>query len=195
MTDPQNPSEPNQPPQSPYDMPQYPGGNQPPPPPPGYGAPPNQYGAQPPYGAPPQYPYGAPPPYGAPGYSPSGQLATWGYRVGGFVLDWLIFYVPAGLIGLATGSQAVRTLLSVIAFLIVGYLNGATGQTPGKKIVGLRLVRERDGQLLGGGMGIVRGIAHLLDSLSCLIGWLWPLWDKKRQTFADKICGTVVLRT
>jgi uncharacterized RDD family membrane protein YckC len=188
MTQPPNPPDPNQPPQSPYGMPQYPGGNQPPPPPP-YGQPQYQYGAQPP-----QYAYGQQP-YGGPGYSPSGQLATWIYRVGGLILDWLIFYVPAGLIGLATGSQGVRTLLSIVAFLIIGYLNGATGQTPGKRIVGLRLVRERDGQLLGGGMGIVRGIAHLLDSLSCLIGWLWPLWDKKRQTFADKICGTVVLRT
>jgi hypothetical protein len=25
------------------------------------------------------------------------------------------------------------------------------------------------------------------------LGYLWPLWDAKRQTFADKICSTVVL--
>ena len=193
MTEPQDP---NQPPPSPYGMPQYPGGNQPPPPP---GAPQYPYGAPPPgqypYGAPPpQYQYGAPPPYGAPGYSPSGPLATWIYRVGGRILDGLIFGVPPALIGLAT-NRVIGNLLSFVGLAIIGYLNGATGQTPGKKIVGLRLVRERDGQLLGGGMGIVREIAHFLDTIACLIGWLWPLWDQKRQTFADKICGTVVLRT
>ena len=182
MTEPQDPAEPNQPaPQSPYGMPQYPGGNQPP----------RQYQ----YGAPPQYPYGGQQPYGAPGYSQSGQLATWIYRVGGRVLDSIIFGVPAFLIGFATGSRAIGNLLSFLTLLIIGYLNGATGQTPGKRIVGLRLVRERDGQLLGAGMGIVREIAHFIDSIACLIGWLWPLWDQKRQTFADKICGTVVLRT
>lgn len=190
MTEPQNPSDPNQPPPSPYGVPQYPVGNQPPPPP-GYGAPPpGQY----PYGAPPPpYQYGAPP-YGAPGYSPSGQLATWIYRVGGRLIDSLIFGVPPALIGLAT-NRAIGNVLSFVGLAIIGYLNGATGQTPGKKIVGLRLVRERDGQLLGGGMGIVREIAHFLDTIACLIGWLWPLWDQKRQTFADKICGTVVVRT
>lgn len=147
MTEPQNPADPNQPPPSPYGVPQYPGGNQPPPPP-GYAAPPpGQYA----YGAPPPpYQYGAPP-YGAPGYSPSGQLATWIYRVGGRLIDSLIFGVPPALIGLVT-SRAIGNVLSFVGLAIVGYLNGATGQTPGKKIVGLRLVRERDGQLLGGGM-------------------------------------------
>jgi hypothetical protein len=33
-----------------------------------------------------------------------------------------------------------------------------------------------------------------LDSLACYVGWLWPIWDSKRQTFADKIMKTVVVR-
>ncbi len=36
-------------------------------------------------------------------------------------------------------------------------------------------------------------LAHFLDSLACYVGWLWPLWDPKRQTFADKIMSTVVV--
>ncbi len=42
-------------------------------------------------------------------------------------------------------------------------------------------------------MSFVRAILHILDALPCLIGYLWPLWDSKRQTFADKIMGTVVI--
>ena len=31
------------------------------------------------------------------------------------------------------------------------------------------------------------------DSIICYIGWLFPLWDSKRQTLADKIMKTVVI--
>jgi Protein of unknown function (DUF2752) len=43
------------------------------------------------------------------------------------------------------------------------------------------------------GMTTARDICHVLDSLACYIGWLFPLWDAKRQTFADKIVSTVVI--
>ncbi len=42
-------------------------------------------------------------------------------------------------------------------------------------------------------MGVVRTIAHIVDSIICYIGWLFPLWDAQRQTLADKIVKTVVL--
>ena len=41
-------------------------------------------------------------------------------------------------------------------------------------------------------MSFVRQLLHIVDSI-CYIGYLWPLWDRKRQTFADKILKTVVL--
>lgn len=167
-----------------------------PPPPPEYGQPP-AYGQAPPpgYGA-----YPPPPPFGDQPYGHTfgeqhaSQLASWIRRVGGRIIDGIIFGGVPALIGLAT-SRVLGNLLSLVGLLILGYLNGARGVTPGKSVVGVRLVRDADGQLLGGGMGIVREIAHILDSLACLVGWLWPLWDKKRQTFADKICSTVVVTT
>ena len=39
-------------------------------------------------------------------------------------------------------------------------------------------------------MAFVRDITHIVDGFFYL-GYLWPLWDPKRQTFADKICSTV----
>jgi uncharacterized RDD family membrane protein YckC len=32
-----------------------------------------------------------------------------------------------------------------------------------------------------------------VDGIICYIGWLFPLWDAKKQTLADKIMGTVVV--
>ncbi|MEV6563969.1 RDD family protein [Streptomyces kronopolitis] len=72
---------------------------------------------------------------------------------------------------------------------------GNTGQTVGKKAMSIRLVREDTGQPLGFGMAFVRRLAHFLDSIACYIGWLWPLWDDKAQTFADKAVGSVVVKT
>ena len=42
-------------------------------------------------------------------------------------------------------------------------------------------------------MCFVRYLCHFVDSLACYIGWFWPIWDTKRQTFADKIVSTVVV--
>jgi uncharacterized RDD family membrane protein YckC len=58
--------------------------------------------------------------------------------------------------------------------------------------MGIKLVDERTGQPIGPGMSFVRDLAHTLDGFFYL-GYLWPLWDDKRQTFADKILSTVVV--
>ena len=60
--------------------------------------------------------------------------------------------------------------------------------------VGIRLLKEYDGANLGFGRALGRRLLHVLDSLVCYIGWLMPLWDAKRQTFADKMVHTVVVR-
>jgi uncharacterized RDD family membrane protein YckC len=176
-------------------------GQQPPygaPPPPGqppYGAPPPP--GQPPYGAPPppgQPPYGAPPPYGYAPPTPTAQLASWPHRVGGRLIDVIIVAVPAAVIGAAANSRPVYNFVAFVGALVLAWFNGAQGQSPGKRVVGLKCVRVADGQYIGGGMGIVRELLHILDTLACFLGWLWPLWDANKQTFADKICSTVVVR-
>ena len=53
---------------------------------------------------------------------------------------------------------------------------------------------EADAAPIGPGRSFLRQVAHILDALPCYLGYLWPLWDSKRQTFADKIMTTVVVR-
>ena len=84
-------------------------------------------------------------------------------------------------------------LLPVIFFIWNVFLRqGKTGYTLGKGILGMKLIHEADGQPIGAGMAFVRQLCHILDAF-CYIGYLWPLWDAKRQTFADKIIKTVVI--
>ncbi|MEE4541753.1 RDD family protein [Streptomyces sp. V4-01] len=89
---------------------------------------------------------------------------------------------------------AIGGILSLAAFMFLVHREGATGQTPGKRIVGIRLLRAYDGSTLGFGLALGRRLLHVLDALPCYLGYLWPLWDARKQTFADKMTHTVVIR-
>jgi uncharacterized RDD family membrane protein YckC len=81
------------------------------------------------------------------------------------------------------------------AYLIwnYGYRQGTTGSSLGKSVMKIKVVSEVTGQPVGFGMSVVRQLAHIVDAIICFIGYLFPLWDAKRQTLADKIMTTVVL--
>ncbi len=161
-----------------------------PPPGAGYG-PPAGAPAGPGYGAP---AYGGAPGVGGPGAGGAPQLAEWPLRAASGAVD----FVALGVLG-AIVQQVSVGLGSLISFagLVFGiynaYLNGSTGQSVGKKLVGTRVVNEATGQPIGGGLGIVRWLAHIIDGIICGIGYLFPLWDAKKQTIADKIMSTVVI--
>ncbi|MGH3491675.1 MAG: RDD family protein [Sciscionella sp.] len=191
---------------------------------PGYGQLP-QPGHQQPYGAPGYgQPYGGHPGY--PGMFPSGSdprqdLATWGPRVGAYLLDVLPVIVLAivATVVFVTNStyQTVRTatsisvtstgtapgavIIAVLCYLLMfvwliynrWYKAGTTGQSWGKKVVGLKLIGIGTDRPIGGGMAFVRDLAHIIDGLPCYIGYLSPLWDMQRQTWADKMVSTLVI--
>ena len=140
--------------------------------------------------------------------------ASWGARLGGALLDALIA-APGYAIGLlladATGSPVTvdPTTFAVHGgpddnFLFVGVLitlfiwclnllrQGVTGSSVGQRVFGLRIVRWKSGRNLGFGLALGHYFAHALD-FPLLLGFLWPLWDREGQTFADKACGVVVL--
>lgn len=156
----------------------------PPPPPPGYG----------------------PPPPGAGGPYGGAQLASWGLRAGAYLVDLLIIaglaivvIILGAVLGSASHALGVLVLVAgyvgVLAFVVWQLIvQGQTGQTIGKKQVGIKLVRESDGQFIGAGLSVGRYFVHIVDSLACYLGWLWPLWDAKKQTFADKILATLVIK-
>jgi uncharacterized RDD family membrane protein YckC len=129
------------------------------------------------------------------------NLATWPVRVGAYIVDLLPYAVVVGLGSLiGTGSDGSRGVIYYLGLLLgLGWLVydrwilGGQGQSWGKKLLGLRLIKEETGQPIGAGMAFVRDILHVVDSI-CLIGFLFPLWDAKRQTFSDKILGTVVTK-
>ena len=156
----------------------------PPPPPP----PPSGYGTGGGYDQPAAY--GAP----TPGWS-GPPLAEWPKRAQSYLIDYLGPAILAGFVQFAI-SDALGFLIWLGALgwgIYNGYLNGQTGQSYGMQQFKLRLLKEADGQPIGGGMGIARAFINIINSLPCYVGWLWPLWDPKKQTFTDKILSTVVI--
>jgi uncharacterized RDD family membrane protein YckC len=144
-------------------------------------------------------PYMGPSQYGMPGanFAGQGQLATWGPRAVGLLIDQAVLIVLAIVAFAVGGSSAiVRLLLDLVILAISIFLSvqvGQTGQSPGMRVMGLKCIGAQTGQPIGGGLGFVRTLAHFVDSVICYVGWLFPLWDSKRQTLADKIMSTVVV--
>lgn len=169
-----------------------------------YGAPTGAPGQQgwPGAGAQPGYPAapfpGAAGAYPAPYGSGMPPLATWGKRALGALLDFIvpgmvlssllssIFRVQPGEVNWASNIGTLLIYLALAAY------SAKTGQTWGRQVARTQLVGA-DGRPIGLGKSFLRYILHLVDSIPLLIGWLWPLWDAKRQTFADKIMGTYVV--
>ena len=161
----------------------------PPPPPP----PPSSYGTG----------YGQPAAYSAPTPGWSGPaLAEWPKRAGAALIDFVGPWIAVWILWVFFGiiSDTLGLLVFTVGWIAAlgwaiynAYLAGQTGQSYGMQQFRLRLLRESDGQVIGGGLGIGRWFLHIVDNIACYIGWLWPLWDQKKQTFADKILSTVVI--
>lgn len=163
----------------------------PPPGPPSGGYPPPPPGGYPPPG-------GFPPPGGYSGGPPADaySYANWGQRAGAYLIDIVPVWILAFIGGIARNS-IIDALFALAGLAWVIYNRwitmGRTGQSLGKRTLGIRLISESTGAPVGAGMAFVRDIAHIVDSIICYIGWLFPLWDSKAQTLADKIMSTVVV--
>jgi uncharacterized RDD family membrane protein YckC len=191
-----------------------PPGNYPPPPPGNYPPPPPGSGAYPPSG------YGAVP--NAVGNLAPQAYTSWIARVGAVIIDSIPPGVVVGIalaIAFGTGNNecvasedgyggsctsafsGVGVLVLFVAWLAAlaytiwnyGYRQGTTGSSIGKSALEFKVVSEATGRPIGFGLSIVRQLAHFVDSAICYIGYLFPLWDAKRQTLADKIMNTVCL--
>jgi uncharacterized RDD family membrane protein YckC len=138
--------------------------------------------------------------------------ANWLYRVGSFLVDavvvsaaaWIGLFLTSvlgmrdangGMSGAGLAITLVAELISLGVLIWNAFIRqGRTGQSVGKQVLGTKLVSLQTGQPIGAGMAFLRQLCHILDALPCYLGYLWPLWDSRRQTFADKIVSSVVVR-
>jgi Mce-associated membrane protein len=139
-----------------------------------------------------------------PGAEAAARPASWLARAGAFVVDVLFGAgVVAALVLVAWSTEqrdwlwwlcvsaAAIVLLSVALNRLL--LPVVTGWSLGRALTGIAVAR-RDGSAVGPWRLLVRDIAHVLDTMALFVGWLWPLWDSRRRTFADLLVRTEVRR-
>jgi uncharacterized RDD family membrane protein YckC len=126
---------------------------------------------------------------------PSGPRAGFGRRLVAYLIDGI-------LLGIVTGAVEVanRPIGGIVGLALSigywGYLEGSpSGQTIGKRAMGIRVIDFRTGGSIGFGRAVLRYFAKILSAIPCLLGFFWMLWDGERQTWHDKIASDVVVPT
>ena len=102
----------------------------------------------------------------------------------------------------AEGGNPVGVIVMVVGILAIFLIEvwnlvfrqGNTGQTLGKKWLGISVIRESDGVPLGPVMALLRWIMMAILGGACFLNYLWPLWDSKHQCWHDMVVRSVVVR-
>lgn len=165
---------------------------------------------------PPAGPGTGPGPWQQAGVAP--RFAGFWIRTVAYLLDSLILAVivmalaSAGFLGQASGGggapsmgeisadmlEANMSLLNLLAFVVsMLYFTiflGRSGQTPGKMVFGLRVIRA-DGSPPTYVQAAIRTLGYYLNHLTLCIGFLWVGVDRRKQGLHDKIAGTYEIHT
>jgi len=130
--------------------------------------------------------------------------ANIGKRIGGYLID----AITMALISFALSFGGVIlsfVIVSALSLYLFGWRMGETGVTPGKQIVGLKIVDANTGELLGSNRGLQRaGLIWIIGSASifpvagylfmviALIDVVVALVDDRGQRVTDRIVGSIV---
>lgn len=85
-----------------------------------------------------------------------------------------------------------KTFPFVTGLLYFSLMHGLLGQTMGKMLMGIKVVRM-DGTKLTLGDGIVRTLNYVLSALPLGLGFMMAIFSRRRLAFHDLICGTRVI--
>ena len=104
---------------------------------------------------------------------------------------WSDLLVPTTL--LCYGANWLKAILSLLlapTYFVLFWVLG--GQTLVQYAMGLRVVRV-DGKRITAATALVRWLGYFVSFVLLGLGYLWVLWDDRRQGFHDKLARTVVV--
>ena len=144
-------------------------------------------------------------------HAPRRQLASWPRRIAALLVDEVVLAgasLVLGLPGALAGWSVWPLASSLIAFpLSLAYFTMAhgssRGQTIGDAVNRIAVKNDVLGTDIGGrasygqafGRTVMIGLFFGLFFIGGCLDFLWPLWDRRRQAWHDKIAGTIVVRT
>ena len=121
--------------------------------------------------------------------------------IGSLIIMWVFGMMPMLSGSAMSGGEfsfGVVQVLGIIVQLVWGfgyliYFWTSSGQTPGKMIMGVKVVAV-DGGPVTVGKAILRIIGYFVSGIVIYLGFLWIIWDKEKQGWHDKIAGTYVVK-
>jgi len=95
----------------------------------------------------------------------------------------------------ASGAADIWSILATIAALfLLAYWTGSRGGSPLRVRLGVLVLDENDGSYIGIKRAVYRGLMAYISLRALLLGYLWMLWDPKKQTWHDKVAKSVVVK-
>jgi uncharacterized RDD family membrane protein YckC len=87
-------------------------------------------------------------------------------------------------------------ILSSLVLSALYYIGmwATSGQTIGKTATGMRIVSV-DGSRLTWGKAIIRYLGYIISGVLLSLGFLWIVFDPRRQGLHDKLAGTLVVES
>jgi uncharacterized RDD family membrane protein YckC len=99
------------------------------------------------------------------------------------------------------GPGTIITVLALLAWCVItAWLVAANGQSIGKRMVGIKVVRTDGSRASFARIFLLRNAVNALPNLLPYVGWLYQLVDplliyqESRQCLHDKIADTIVVR-
>ena len=133
----------------------------------------------------------APPAYSGKG---TGPRAGFWRRFAAWFLDGLLIGVINAILVLVTDQNIGSLLAFVIGLVYYAGLEGSrTGQTLGKKALGIRVIDADNAGPIGFGRGVIRYFGRIISTIPLFLGYFWMLWDRESQCWQDKIANDYVV--
>ena len=120
--------------------------------------------------------------------------AGFGVRFVAVLIDALILLIPNLIFSIVIGDILGNALSFLLGAAYAVYFWSTSGQTPGKQVMKLKVVKADGGAILTPGEAIVRYIGQIISAIPLALGYLWVLWDPKHEGWHDKIAGTKVIK-
>lgn len=138
--------------------------------------------------------------------APAGEpvLAHFGWRLLAFLADvvnllalFMVMALGASILVWTWAPDAVAGLsMVVIAALTIWYRVKweGMGGSPLRRSMGVWIVDATTLQPIGTRRGLVRALVRLVSEFVLYLGYLWMIWDPKRQTWHDKAVNSIVVK-
>ena len=133
----------------------------------------------------------------------AGRLASPGKRLGAYFLDLIapmvafLLVIMAGgaasATGIGGGSGALLAAVLFLGYIVWAFTLFARGTTPGKNLLGMRVVKEDGTRATFFTMLAREWIGKLISALVLSLGFLWILLDRDNQGWHDKLVSTYVV--